>query len=342
MGSWADALSGGYYRIMTYLLPAVDTWEQWSAIFTDLALWKPVVSEICLQEGIACGSVEAGYPGSNAVFLVDRRYAVKVYNPVWKDFGVERELLQALEQVVVVPTPKMVSSGRFADRIEWDYMITEFVEGEPLREVRKALTGDDLISVSTDLGNMVRALHRMDLADLHAVVDLHETGPKLAQRRKLEVVKELANKELLPGQVLDELTPFLEAAAAQVADDDAVLVHGDLTEDHVLLQKRDGGWEITGLLDLGDAHACPKEYEWPALWLGTLGRDPAALRAFFHTYSPAALEEAGFLERAFAWTLLHDFGTGMVEDVLKGYDGPRIDSVDQLRGLMWPDSILTG
>lgn len=326
---------------MAYLLPAVETREQWSAIFTDLAQWRPVVSRICAQEGLACDSVEAGYPGTNAVFLVDRRYAVKVYSPFWKDFGVEKELHIALGHEARVPVPQMVASGRFVDRIDWGYLITEFLEGEPVRELRGALSRDDLIAIAADLGRMVRVLHGTDLVSLPALAQLHETGPKLARRRKVEVVKELGERKLLSDRVLDDLAAFLEEAARKAVDDHAVLVHGDLTEDHVLLSKRDGGWEITGLLDLGDAHACPKEYEWPALWLGALGRDAAALRAFFESYDPTALEREDFLQRAFAWTLLHDFGAGMVEDVLKGYVGPPIDSVDRLREVMWPDSILT-
>ena len=139
---------------MAYLLPAVETREQWSAIFTDLAQWRPVVSRICAQEGLACDSVEAGYPGTNAVFLVDRRYAVKVYSPFWKDFGVEKELHIALGHEARVPVPQMVASGRFVDRIDWGYLITEFLEGEPVRELRGALSRDDLIAIAADLGRM--------------------------------------------------------------------------------------------------------------------------------------------------------------------------------------------
>ena len=118
----------------------------------------PVVSRICAQEGLACDSVEAGYPGTNAVFLVDRRYAVKVYNPFWKDFGVEKELHIALGHEARVPVPQMVASGRFVDRIDWGYLITEFLEGEPVRELRGALSRDDLIAIAADLGRMVRVL----------------------------------------------------------------------------------------------------------------------------------------------------------------------------------------
>ena len=92
-------------RATSYLLPPVETWDQWSSIFSDMALWEPVVSEICSHEGIVYSCIEAGYPGTNAVFIVDRKYVIKIYNPFWKELGVERELHITLGRNVKVPVP---------------------------------------------------------------------------------------------------------------------------------------------------------------------------------------------------------------------------------------------
>ena len=153
-------------------------------------------------------------------------------------------------------------------------------------------------------------------------------------------MREIRDKGLLHDGVIDELESFMEAATVELEHHQAVLVHGDLTEDHLLLEERDGRWAITGLLDFGDAHACPREYEWPPLWLDLLRRDIAALRAFFESYDRTVLEDEDFTRRAFVSTLLHDFGTEMVEDALKKYDGRRIRSVHDLRELLWPASLL--
>ena len=215
---------------MTYRLPTVVTWEQWSAIFSDVALWRPVVSEICSGEGIAYSSMEAGYPGTNAVFLLDRMYVIKIYSPLWHDFGVERELHIALGREADIPVPTMVTSGRFVDRVEWDYLITEFVEGRPIRELRNSLCRKDLIDIAARLGEIVQALHDTDLTSLESLKRHRETGWQLAQRRKIEVVTEIRQKRLLPDDVLDSLESFLEAASTELGDHRTVLVHGDLTE----------------------------------------------------------------------------------------------------------------
>ena len=144
---------------MRYLLPQIENWDHWSRIFTDLDLWKPVVSAICSTERIAYSSIETGYPGTNAVFILDRRYVVKIYNPVWKDLAAEREVHVRLLQDGTVPVPGIVSSGTFEHRIGWDYLITEFVDGAPLREFRDSIGPSDLVRISSNLGEIVRALH---------------------------------------------------------------------------------------------------------------------------------------------------------------------------------------
>ena len=324
---------------MTYLLPPVETWEQWSSIFSDLALWTPVVSKICSGEGITYSRITPGYPGTNAVFLLDRKYVIKIYNPIWKEFGVEQELHVTLAREGKVPVPRMVSSGRFADRIKWEYLITEFVEGKPIRELRDVLSQRDLIDIAASLGEIVKALHATDLTGLKNLREHHETGSQMAHRRKIEVVAQLREKCLLPDDVLDDLESFLEAASLELGDQQTVLVHGDLTEDHLLLKQHDGRWAITGLLDFGDAHACPREYEWPALWLDLFRRDPDALGAFFDSYDRTVLEDVDFPRRAFVWTIFHDFGTEMVEDALMRHGG-KVRSVRELREVLWPNSIL--
>ena len=324
---------------MTYLLPTVATWEQWSAIFSDVALWRPMVSEICSREGIAYSSIETGYPGTNAVFLLDRKYVIKIYNPFWNGFGVERELHIALGREVEIPIPAIVTSGRFVDRVEWDYLITEFVEGKPIRELRNSLGRKDIIDIAARLGEIVQALHDTDLTSLESLERHRETGMQLAQRRKTEVVTEIRQKGLLPDDVLDNLESFLEAASKEFGDRRAVVVHGDLTEDHLLLKRQDGRWAITGLLDFGDAHACPREYEWPALWLDLFRQDTEALRAFFDSYDRTVLEDEDFARRAFIWTLFHDFGTGMVEDALMRHKDPPVRSVHDLCEVLWPNNI---
>ena len=51
---------------MSYLLPPVENWKQWFAVFRNLHPWRPAVSQIYRKEGIRCSRIEGGHPGTNA------------------------------------------------------------------------------------------------------------------------------------------------------------------------------------------------------------------------------------------------------------------------------------
>ena len=199
----------------------------------------------------------------------------------------------------------------------------------PIRELRDAIGPEDLVGIAHDLGRIVRTLHGTEIGGDIPILQ-HETGLQPTNRRKTEIVNELRDKRLLPAEVLDELNSFLESAASDVEKQRSVLVHGDLTEDHLLLTEQGGRYAISAVIDFGDAHDCPSEYEWPDLWLDLLARNAGASRAFFGSYDPSVLEDEDFTSRAFLWTLFHDFGTEMVEDTLKRQEGLEVRSLADL------------
>ena len=63
------------------LLPAIHTWAEWASLFTNVPRWTPVVHAIGRQAAIPIERIEAGFPGTNAVFVLDRTYVLKIYAP---------------------------------------------------------------------------------------------------------------------------------------------------------------------------------------------------------------------------------------------------------------------
>ncbi len=113
------------------------------------------------------------------------------------------------------------------------------------------------------------------------------------------------------------------------------LVHGDLTEDHWLLLNKMGRWSISALIDFADAIICPATYEWPALWVGALGRDHDSLHAFMNSYDPNINIDGDFYRHAMAYTFLHEFGVDILEYILPRSSTNDIASIDSLIQLFW-------
>ena len=100
---------------MSFLLPPIDTWAQWSSAFNDARLWRPVVDAICPREGIAYQRIGARESNTNAVFILDRSVVIKIYSPFWAEFAFERVLMELLARDAAIPVPAIRSAGVLPD-----------------------------------------------------------------------------------------------------------------------------------------------------------------------------------------------------------------------------------
>ena len=325
---------------MPYVIPPIESWSDWTAVFDDLRVWRPVVDSICERAGVSYRGIETPRSNTNAVFILDSRLVVKIYSPFWPEFDIEGKLLEVLGRSSAVPVPTVVASGVYEDRVPWSYLVMEHRQGATLESIRPKTSRDDLLGIAFRIGLVIRELHQTDVAPFDDVGG-GESWDDLVDRRRREVVPELVDGGFVSPGVAMHLAGILDDAIACSEGAPRVVVHGDLESDHILLERADGKWEVSALIDFGDAEVAVRDYEWMPLWLGLFDRDVEAMRAFLAAYDPSLLADDSLPRRIMAWTLLHDFGTDAVAHLFEavGQKGP-VDSLDALRGLLWPG--LTG
>lgn len=354
-GPISTTINGGHLR-----LPVVESWAEWGEVFTDLAWWEPAVREICDHAGVPVHTVEAGYPGTNAVFVVwdaagKASHVVKIYAPFcYEDYDLELMLHPLLvRDAPDLGAPYLIAHGTLEAERDWPYVILSFVRGRPIREAREDLSPAALMSIASDLGERVRSLHAIPVEPLRGIAALAPDWPSYVVRQTDRVVNQLRRKRrgkqtrsggkadkrqanrLLDEGVLREVPGFIAAEMATVSERDLVLVNGDLTEDHVLLRRASATWTISGIIDFADARLAPRAYEWPALWFSALDRDPGALSAFMERYDPYQVLDDAFFRRAMAFTFLHEFGVLIIEATLEDLDYPAVRSLAHLQRLLW-------
>ncbi len=321
---------------MSYLLPPIDTWERWSATFNDVRLWRPVVDAICAREGIAYGRIETPESNTNAVFILDRSVAIKIYSPFWTEFPFERGLMELLARDAEVPVPAIRAAGVFRDRTDWSYLAMQFCAGRPLDALQPELARQALLDMASETGRIVKRLHAVDTASL-AAVDKGESWDALVNRRRRRALPELVDRDLIAPAVVPELETLLDDAMAAARTAPRVVVHGDLNAEHLLLDERGGKWTVSGLIDFGDARIGVPDYEWMPLWLGLCKRDAGMMRAILQAYDPALLEDGRLGRRIAAWTLLHDFGTDAIAELFDNTGATRpAASLADLQATVWP------
>ena len=115
----------------------VESWEDWTRIYNDVSVWQGLIDAICSREGISYRQLHPASANTNAVFLLDRAFAVKIYSPFWDEFAFERELLTALGSEQGIPTTKLAGSGQISDGdgVAWPYLITRYRAARPFSEI---------------------------------------------------------------------------------------------------------------------------------------------------------------------------------------------------------------
>jgi hygromycin-B 7''-O-kinase len=319
---------------MSEFLPDRVSWENWGELFLDLNLWRPVVARICAATAVAHAShIEAGFPGGCAVFVVDRQVVVKLYPPMMEqDFYREREVYGLLDGRLP-HLPRLLGDGVYHDQIDWPYLLLEFREGEAIREVFDEITAANRLVIASELGAMLRILHETAVDHTTTFDPTPTAWATFLAGRRAACLDEFRRETYLPEAVLAELERFIQEIDLGVKR--PILINADLTEDHLLLIKRDNQWHISALIDWADAEVGAPEYEWIALWFGLCQRDGAMFREIMRVYDPGWRLDDAFLGRVMAYTVLHRFGAGIVEHVLAQDGRPPIHSLADLREQLW-------
>ncbi|MCU0522866.1 MAG: aminoglycoside phosphotransferase family protein, partial [Anaerolineae bacterium] len=287
-------------------LPVPRSLREWGQVFTDVDTWTPAVLEICRRAHIPVRSIEAGYPGSNAVFVVNKHTptvaVIKIYAPLWpEDYTLERVLHPILSRWPDIGAPQLLAEGTLGTDGAWPFIVLSYVPGEPIREIREDIPRCDLLAASRDLGHRLRVLHDIPIDHLGALDTRPEGWQRTAERYLTQTVEKLRARKALPKTVLERIPGFVHAVLQESAGLAMVLTSGDVTEDHVMLEERDGHWVLSGLIDFADALVAPRDYEWVALWFSALDRDDGCLRAFREGYGGDVTANAAFYRKALAF-----------------------------------------
>jgi hygromycin-B 7''-O-kinase len=322
------------------MLPIPQSWHEWGRMFTDAALWRPAVQQIYRASGLGvAGEVEAGYPGTCAVFIVDGRAVVKIYPPtLHRDFGREREAYRLLDGRLGRTLPAVLAEGIFQDQIEWPYLILEFRPGQAIREVWPAIPADNRLALAAELGELIRAVHNTPLVDTEHFDPRPVAWQVFVQERQAAALDELRQKAGLPEKVLAEIGElFAQGEPALPAGFQPCLLNADVTEDHLLLVEQNGRWRLSALIDWADAEVGAPAYEWPALWFSACQQEAAVLRHFARAYDPTLILDEAFAREALLYTLLHRFGAEMVAMGWQRLRGDRpVSSLAELQRCLWP------
>ena len=307
------------------LLPNISTHEDYRRIYRDADVWLPVMRVICERHGLDANRLELAPPGTHVVFKAGSERYIKLFSPLWgRDSLPERLVLRQLSGRSDLPTPQLVSEGRIED---WPYIIVTAVDGVPLYEVWHSMSVADREHIAVRCGELMASLHSTPTEGLEAIaVD----WPTFVESQIQDCIDHLARADIDKRRIrsilefLDDLPPLFEPGFRPV------LLSADVTDEHILVSKRRGRWELTGFIDFGDAMLGHPYYEFVApsycITRGSPGLQRAMLLAY--GYSEDQLNPT-LAKQLMAYTLIHRFVN--IPDLLKSFGSQQPADLDTLR-----------
>ena len=279
-----------FHSRVILLFKDITTEEEFSRVSRDDSLFTPGVKEICRRHNLDAGTLQRESVGFNIVFRVDGA-VIKVYCNLWpEDYRAERASLLSVSNL---PVPRILSDGRVDN---WNYLVLSELEGIPIGKIWDDLQIEQKTDLLCQLGVLIRTLHAQDPG-----ANLRNDWEKFIRQRVRCAYDHHGVEEPWKSWIRDRLSHRMPL------DDASVLLHADITDEHVLLTEGADSWVINGLIDFGDAKIGHPHYDFlaPIAYL-TFG-EPKLTEVFLESYGLSL--DKPTMESITTFCLLHEFGT---------------------------------
>ena len=236
--------------------------------------------------------------GSVPVFAVGDEHVVKLFPPRERScFNAERAALTCIDGVLPIPTPRVIAAG---ERGQWLYIVMGRLSGCSLAEAWPTIEVHDRFQLMREAGAALAALHATATDEL---APLAVDWPRFmdAQRASCRD-RQLARG--LGAPWVDAVGDFLARRAP--GDDGArALLHTEVMREHLLVERREDAWHISGLIDFEEAMVGAPEYELASAGIFLTCAEPGLLRALLDAYGAEVDDELPL--RIMAYALLHRY-----------------------------------
>ncbi len=257
----------------------------------DQTIWQPVVSYICQQHDIEETPFRCINGWANGIFMLENQLLIKIVPPNWiAQANSEIEALTLLTDYnLPVAIPRIKATG---DINGWRYIVMDKLPGTNLHDIWPELAVENKIQIAKQVAQFARQLNQYPLSSrqlttANSALKLDWPNFLLKQR---ENVYESRKKQGLSAALLADLLPFIDSCEYQAKSDlfnqgKPCLIHCDLHPGNLLAEKIGDSWQLSGVIDFGDAVIGTDPYfelTSPLLFLGQANK--SINQAFLDSY----------------------------------------------------------
>jgi len=312
------------------VLPEVRGLEEYRAIYRRGDIWDPVFEEICRRHGLPTELARRGPDGTHIVYMVGESLVIKLFVPLFpSDHRAERIVMVHVAGKLGVETPTIVEDGEIEG---WPYLVMSAVRGRPVGEVWGELGREDRLRIARQVGETMGRLRALPTDGLEGLaIDWAEFV-----RGQAATVAERHSDPAVPARIVERMADYLGESPLFEPGFRLVLLHADVTEEHVCVARESGRWTMTGLVDFGDSLLGHPDYESVSPGLDLARGDGELLRTLLVANgTPEEELTVDLRHRLMAYTLVHQYVK--LKDVLALIPASSgADGIDELAEILWP------
>lgn len=259
------------------------------------------ILEQWLKQPVSCRGIKRLLGGElHSVFALEFnrdpcKAVIKLRIPEDDGFDGEKDRLEYLGKKGI-PVPEVFDVGAPGDLNPFSYILLEHLPGMTLDSAE--LARDERSDVERALAEHVLKLHA-NTRDVFGEICGHfatRQWSDIVVPRLIDMRDEMQGR--LPEKVLNQITVAVDAAEDVFSQSQSAptLIHGDLWSGNIMINKKNGRWQISGFIDPGTQYA-DVEHELAYLQcFDTVGKD------FFEAYTAHTPMRPGFeLRKLFYW-----------------------------------------
>jgi hygromycin-B 7''-O-kinase len=306
----------------------IETFGAWRA---DPGQWLPVAIDIARGHSLPCGDPHVFATGTNLVVALDGKHVLKIFPPMRRDeFVAERASLLQLNGRLSVSIPEIVLQG---EREQWPYLVVTRIAGVMGTDVWPTLTEEERCRTLRRVGEVIAEVQRIPPGELSQLEPHWEDfiSKQIAGCRARHERLGLAQK------YLDGIDEILHAASRVVPlHTPPVILTGEYTPENFLMVREANGWQLSGLIDFGDAMTGWREYDLLGPSTFMAGGVSRRIRELFSGFGYSAAEvNQALTRRLLVLLLLHRYSYPRRQIHIENWEQKAAD-LHELESLIWP------
>lgn len=300
----------------------------------DSQAWLPTIADICRIHGLPTTPLVPFRDGSNLIASAADEFVVKVFPPFHRDqWESERRTLAHLaNHDISISVPQLAGQGEREDG--WTYVILSKLPGITLERVWPSLTTAEKAGCMRQIGHVMARVHSISVGDLSDLEPLW--GPFL--QTQITQCKARHTRLGMPEWFLREVEDYVMSKEALIPDEPPVILTGEYTPFNLLADKIDSQWQVTGMIDFGDAMIGFREYDFlgPCLFLGE--GNASLIDALFDGYRYTTPRfDAALRRRLMTLAILHRYSHLRAQIRIDDWPS-RVQSLPNLERLIFPSN----